>query len=210
LSVYGNYKDKEALLSYFCGFLCHLALDSVCHPEVYREEKYTGQSHLAIETSFDCALLIQDGIGPVSHDPCRHFQINKAVISAVAAIFSTISEKDVKKSYSWAEIAQEPLILLETNSTSRKFLNSRFKEKHIELNPQIEIAAHDLLLRFASIHLGTSCVIKEFSEKELKKGIVKEMPLNPMLPARSIGCAYLKSSPLSLPAQAFLELIKEK
>lgn len=125
-------------------------------------------------------------------------------------IFVCGANREIKQSYSWSEIAKEPLILLETNSTSRKALDHEFRKKHIELSPQIEIAAHDLLLRFASIHLGTSCVIKEFSEKELKKGIVKEMPLNPPLPARSIGCAYLQSNPLSLPAQAFLKLIKEK
>lgn len=125
-------------------------------------------------------------------------------------IFVCGANKETKKGYSWQEIANEPLILLETNSISRKFLNSKFKEKHIDLQPQIEIAAHDLLLRFASIHLGISCVIKEFSKDELDKGVVKEMPLNPPLPARSIGCAYLQSNPLSLPAKAFLELIKEQ
>ena len=125
LSVYGNYKDKEALLSYFCGFLCHLALDSVCHPEVYRAERYTGQSHLAIETSFDCTLLIQDGINPVGHDPCGHFQINKAVISAVAAIFSTISEKDVKKSLRGTIFYSRFLFI--RNRAVRKLIYSAFR-----------------------------------------------------------------------------------
>lgn len=113
-----------------------------------------------------------------------------------------------KSSYSWDDISNEPLILLEKNSSSRNYIDEKFNEKGIELSPHIEIAAHDLLLRFASIHLGISCVVKEFSDDELKKGIVKEMPLNPPLPERSIGCAYLQHTPLSLPAQAFLELIK--
>lgn len=125
-------------------------------------------------------------------------------------IFVCGANREIKQSYSWSEIAKEPLILLETNSTSRKALDHEFRKKHIELSPQIEIAAHDLLLRFASIHLGVSCVVKEFSKTELEKGIIKEIPLNPPLPARNIGCAYLQSTPLSLPAKAFLKLIKEK
>ncbi|MBE6570367.1 MAG: LysR family transcriptional regulator, partial [Ruminococcaceae bacterium] len=61
---------------------------------------------------------------------------------------------------------------------------------------------------FASIHLGISCVIEQFSDTELKNGLIKKIPLDPPLPKRSIGCAYLKNAPLSYAAKAFLELIK--
>ncbi len=113
-----------------------------------------------------------------------------------------------QKSYSWEEIAKESLILLETNSSSRRYLDEKFKSKHITLSPQIEIAVHDLLIQFASIHLGISCVVKEFSKESLDRGIIHQMKLNPPLPPRNIGYAYLRHNPLSLPAQAFLELIK--
>jgi len=108
--------------------------------------------------------------------------------------------------YSWNEIANLPLILLEKNSSSRRFLDNNFKEKNILLNPQIEVAVHDLLIRFASIHLGVSCVIEQFSKAELEKGIIKKIPLDPPLPKRSIGCAYLKNTPLSYAAKAFMEM----
>ena len=113
-----------------------------------------------------------------------------------------------KESYSWSEIAELPLILLEKNSVSRRFLDTAFKEKNIVLNPQIEMAVHDLLIRFASIHLGVSCVVEQFVERELKSGLLKKLPLDPPLPTRSIGYAYLKNAPLSSAAKAFIELIK--
>ena len=125
-------------------------------------------------------------------------------------IFICGAEHDLKQCYTWEEIAKEPLILLETNSTSRNFLDKEFKKKHINLKPQIEIAAHELLIRFASIHLGVSCVVKEFSKDSLDAGSVYEMNLNPPLPHRNIGFAYLKHNPLSKPAEAFLKLIREK
>lgn len=124
-------------------------------------------------------------------------------------IFVCGPEHNLKQSYSWGDISKEPLILLEKNSSSRGYLDEQFLKKHIELKPQIEIAAHELLIRFASIHLGVSCVVKEFSNEYLKKGVIKEMNLSPQIPPRNIGCAYLKHNPLSLPAQAFLKLIKE-
>ncbi len=112
-----------------------------------------------------------------------------------------------RSSYSWEEVADLPLILLEKNSSSRRFLDKTFGKKGISLNPQIEMAAHDLLIRFASIHLGVSCVIEQFSGEELQKGIINKLVLDPPLPKRSIGCAYLKNAPLSYAARAFIDLI---
>lgn len=124
-------------------------------------------------------------------------------------IFVCGPDYDAKSSYSWEEMAQQPLILLEANSTSRRYLDEKFEARHISLKPQIEIAAHDLLIRFASIHLGVSCVIKEFSNESLRQGIIRPMTLCPPLPPRSIGCAYLRHNPLSIAAQTFLKLIQQ-
>jgi len=112
-----------------------------------------------------------------------------------------------KENYSWKEISNLPLILLEKNSSSRRYLDKNFSEKQISLTPQIEIAAHDLLIKFASIHLGISCIVKEFSKEALECGIVKPLSITPKLPPRSIGYAYSKNGQLSLAAQAFLKLI---
>lgn len=122
-------------------------------------------------------------------------------------IFVCGSDYNMKKSYSRAEMAEQPLILLETNSSSRRFVDENFAKSGITLNPHIEMAAHELLIRFASIRLGVSCVVEEFSKNELEGGIIRKMPLNEPLPPRSIGCAYLKHNPLSLAAKEFLKII---
>ncbi len=130
-------------------------------------------------------------------EPC--FEINDVFVSG--------ADFETKDMYSWEDIASLPLILLEQHSSSRGFLDKIFEEKNISLSPQIEVAMHDLLIRFASIHLGISCVIEQFSDKEIQKGLIKKLPLDPPLPKRSIGCAYLKNAPLSYAAKAFLDLI---
>lgn len=122
-------------------------------------------------------------------------------------IFVCGNEYKIKKNYSWDEISHEPLILLEHNSSSRRYIDENFASKHIKLSPQIEIAVHDLLIQFASIHLGVSCVVEEFSKESLDKKLICKMPVSPPLPERSIGYAYLRHNPLSLPAKAFLNLI---
>lgn len=133
----------------------------------------------------------------LSITPCHH----------IHDIFVCGSDYDKKGSYTWEEMAEQSLILLEKNSSSRRYLDEQFLEKGITLKPQIEIAAHDLLIRFASIHLGVSCVVEEFSKESLSQGIIRKMELNPPLPKRSIGYAHLKNTPLSLAAQSFLKLI---
>ena len=101
-------------------------------------------------------------------------------------------------------------LILNSKRNGENALYAEFASKNIRLEPQFEFAVHDLLIRFASIHMGVACVVKEFSKESIDKGMVKEINLNPPLPARSVGYAHLKHSPLSLPARAFLELIKEK
>ena len=125
-------------------------------------------------------------------------------------VFVCGSDFETKASYSWEEVSGLPLILIEKNASSRHFLEKNFNEKNISLNSQIGVAVHDLLIRFASIHLGISCVIEEFASEELEKGIIKRIPLDPPLPKRSIGCAYLKNAPLSYAAKAFLDSIKQQ
>ena len=131
-------------------------------------------------------------------EPC--FEIND--------VFVCGPDFETKSSYSWEEVSDLPIILLEKNSSSRHFVEKSFNEKNISLNPQIEVAVHDLLVRFASIHLGVSCVIEEFAKEELERGIIKKMNVIPSIPKRSIGCAYLKNAPLSYAAKAFVDIIK--
>lgn len=122
-------------------------------------------------------------------------------------IFVCAPEYPAKKQYTREDISNEPLILLETNSNSRRYIESQFASDGITLTPHIEMAAHELLLHFASINLGVACVVKEFSSEALDAGLIKEMKLSSPLPSRSIGFAHLKSTPLTGAARAFLDLV---
>ncbi len=125
-------------------------------------------------------------------------------------IFVCSKEQKVKESYTWEEMAEKTLILLEQKANSRQFIDQQFAQKGITLSPQIELAVYDLLIRFASIHLGVSCIIEEFSKEILEEGILQSMNLTPPLPPRQIGYAYLKNRPLSLAAQAFIQLLENQ
>lgn len=109
--------------------------------------------------------------------------------------------------YTYHEIAQKDLILLEKASNSRHYIDKYFAREGILLKPEMELGAHQLLLEFAHASLGIACVIKEFSQNELRQNKVYEMKLKKPLPSRSIGYAYLKRKSLSVASLKFLELI---
>ena len=52
-------------------------------------------------------------------------------------IFVCGADYETKDKYSWNEIAKHPLLLLETHSNSRRFLDEQFSTKRITLQPQI-------------------------------------------------------------------------
>lgn len=170
------------------------------------------QIRIEMANSYSSHMLrfVKDGKADLAfvNLPADDKELNIVPCLDIHDIFVCGSDYAMRDKYSYEEISSLPLILLEKNSSSRHFIDTAFAKKGIHLSPQIEIAAHELLIRFASIHLGVACVVEEFSAEALASGEVKKLNLRPPLPTRNIGCAYAKSSPLSLAAKAFLELVK--
>ena len=179
----------------------------------YLEEYHATYPNIRIEMansySSQMLTLVKEGNADLAfvNMPMEDDELEFVPCLEINDVFVCGPDFERKPTYSWDEIGELPLILIEKNASSRHFLEKNFKEKNISLNPQIEVAVHDLLIRFASIHLGVSCVVEQFSKEELERGIIQRIILDPPLPKRSIGCAYLKNAPLSYAAKAFLNMI---
>lgn len=106
------------------------------------------------------------------------------------------------------DLPNYPLMLLEQESNSRRFLDKFAAEKGITLNPTIELGSSELLLKFAKINLGLAVVIREFSQTEIDNANVFEIPLIPAFPSRAIGLIKLKHVTLSQAASYFMKNIK--
>jgi len=107
-----------------------------------------------------------------------------------------------------AELAKQPLIMLEDKANSRRWVNRHFRKNGVLLDPGVELGAHDLLLDFAGIGLGIACVIREFSESALEHSNLFELDLQPPVPQRSIGVCYNSGIALSPAAEKLIELSK--
>lgn len=105
------------------------------------------------------------------------------------------------------ELAGYPLVMLEREANSRRYVDDWFAEQGVRLAPEIELGAHELLPSFAAIGFGLACVVQEFCQKELAEGVVFPLHLVPPVPARSIGACWVRDLPLSSAAGELMRLL---
>lgn len=96
-------------------------------------------------------------------------------------------------------------MMLNKENITRKYIDKSLNDLRMELQNIIEVSNMDLLIDFAKIDLGISCVIKEFVTEELNKSSLIEVKMLGKMPARQIGLAYLDSHLKSNPCiEAFI------
>ncbi|SES83116.1 LysR family transcriptional regulator [[Clostridium] polysaccharolyticum] len=117
-----------------------------------------------------------------------------------------LSEKELELN----ELMKHPVICLEENSSTRKYLDCFLKESQVTIVPEFELATSDMIVQFALRNLGIGCVMKEFARKELEEGNLWELRFRKQIPKRKFSIVYGKSSGISHAARKLLELIREE
>lgn len=112
-----------------------------------------------------------------------------------------------EKVFTRQDISKLPLILLESKSNSRKYVDKTFLKSGQVLTASVELGAHELLLQLAKINLGISCVVREFSEEYLKNGSVFELKQKNPIPERAIGYCYSKNLHLTPSMKEFITFL---
>ncbi len=103
-----------------------------------------------------------------------------------------------------------PLVMMETASNTRRFLDRHLLGKGIKITPEIELGSFDLVVEFAKAGLGIAYVTREFIQKELQSGELTMLPDNLDLPPRAIAAVTLKNLPTPFAAGRFLEMIRHE
>lgn len=102
------------------------------------------------------------------------------------------------------KLLEYPLLLLEKESNTRRFIDNYAKAYGYEIIPEIELGSIDLLIQFAKYGLGISCVVRDFVINELDGRELFEIRLKEKIPPRKIGIATLKDVPLSAAAKKII------
>ncbi|HHV96905.1 MAG TPA: LysR family transcriptional regulator [Clostridiaceae bacterium] len=106
------------------------------------------------------------------------------------------------------ELAEYPIIMLEKNTSTRKYIDNYLSFYNVKIIPEIELATSDLLVQFARRGLGISCVVRNFAEEDIENGNLFEVDLIEKIPPRQICIIKLKNTPLSAAAVKFFELLE--
>lgn len=184
----------------------------------YLEKFHTNYPKLKLKiinrTSYEICELLESGeidIG-ICNLPVENSSLKIKKLMDIQDIFVCGAEYKylLSHSISYSELSKLPLILLEPKSNSRQYVEKHILSKGVNIEPEIELGSHDLLLEFAKINLGISCVIKEFSQQYLQNEQLYELKLTEKIPKRSIGVCHLKSVTLSSSAMKFVDYLLSK
>lgn len=109
--------------------------------------------------------------------------------------------------FSAEEISKLPLIMIETSSNTRCFMDKHMEYLGQKLHPEIELGSFDLVVEFAKAGLGVGCVTREFVKVELERGTLFEINTDFSMPPRAIGGITRKDTSLTFAALKFIEIV---
>jgi LysR family cyn operon transcriptional activator len=107
------------------------------------------------------------------------------------------------------EIVQNPVLLLEKSSNSRKYIDQYFNEHDIPVIPDFELGNMDLLVNFVKYDFGIACVIRNFVEEDIESGKLFEVKPIEKIPPRNLGVVWLKDSPLSKASEELISYFND-
>lgn len=117
--------------------------------------------------------------------------------------FSYLAEK-VNKLTALSEI---PLICLEKNTSTRKAIDVFLDSQGVNIEPEFELATSDMIVQFAVRNLGVGCVVKDFAEKFIESGELKQVNFDKNIPDRDICIVTDSKNPMSAAGKKLLEII---
>lgn len=101
------------------------------------------------------------------------------------------------------ELLRYPIISLDENTNTQKYLNDFFLSNGISLEPEFELATMDLVVPFVKRNLGIGIVVKNFAERAIEEGLIFEIKTTPAIPKRNICIVTDPKNPFSLAGHRF-------
>lgn len=112
------------------------------------------------------------------------------------------------KTLDLTDLENLPLICLEGQTSTRKYMEDFLEANGIHIAPEFELATSDMIVQFALKSLGVGMVMKDFAEPYLKDGRLFKLRFNKMIPKRNFCVATKADAPLSFAAKSLLEMIE--
>lgn len=115
-----------------------------------------------------------------------------------------------KKFVTIENLANEPIVLRETGSGTRKAVLSFFKKNKITPNILLETTNSEYIKQMVIRGDGISFLVERTISQEIREGKLVKIDIKGHEISIDLYIAYLKNVPLSLPAKAYLEIFKKR
>lgn len=171
--------------------------------------------HLTNRTSPKCIELLRKGSVDFSviniPEKCSYSNVIVKRTKKVKDVFianDNFSELKDRK-VCLKELENYPLLVLESNTTTREFFNNLMAKHGVSIKPEIELGSVDILIEMAKIGLGIAFVPDECVNPELQKGEIFTLDIKEEIPDRNLGFLMHSNIPLPLAASKFVELLED-
>lgn len=108
---------------------------------------------------------------------------------------------------SYKSLEELPIICLEHNTSSRRFIDEFLKDNDVVLNPEFELAMSDIIVKFAARNLGIGCVVRDFAAEAIAAGELFELRFEKELPLRNFCVITGNNNPISTAAKELLHML---
>ena len=109
------------------------------------------------------------------------------------------------KTVGLSELERLPIVCLEKNTSTRRFIDKFLLDNNIVLKPEFELATSDLIVKFAERDMGIGCVVKSFAEDSINDGKLFELNLSKPIPQRKICVITGNKTPISHAGEMLLK-----
>ncbi len=100
-----------------------------------------------------------------------------------------------------------PIICLEHNTSSRKYIDEFLRENDVTLKPEFELAMSDIIVKFTIRNMGIGCVVQDFAKEAIASGELFELQFEKEIPKRHFCIITGNSNPISTAAKKLLSML---
>lgn len=115
------------------------------------------------------------------------------------------------KKLRYRELSDLPVMCLEGDTSTRRYVAEFLEKEHVMLQPEFELATSDMLIQFAKRSLGVASVVEDFAKQAIREGELFELQFDKEIPKREFCIVYNDKIPMSTAAgKLFQTLTKQE
>lgn len=108
---------------------------------------------------------------------------------------------------SYKELEKMPLMCLEGNTSTRRYVEQFLREQDVKITPEFELPTSDMLIQFAKRGLGIASVVKDFALEGIESGELFQLVFNRPIPKRQFCIVVDDRVPMTAAAGRMLDFL---